>query len=366
LDVREALATNRSAAVEYSTQAGAKNLRALLAKAEKDLQERIAGLAPGTDQTFTAERMRAVLAQVQLVIRQMQPGFRNTVVDAGKHASDMAVQNTIDYLMAADAKYRGVGAQPLALDDARMFDAGAQGARASILRRLVSAGEDAPGATGAGAKPGILQRYGMNVIEHFENVLQQHVVQRTSWADATSALKEKSPFLQGAPAHWAERILRTELMGGYARSAYEATRAADEDLGDVVKILVATFDDRTASDSYAVHGQIRRPAEAFDTWQGAMQHPPARPNDREVVVTHRIAWPIPKELMPRSRSEVVDRWQKEGRKGSPPATPIDSTVDRALFGATPPAQTTSDETTRSDLAARDAASKAAMLEAVGG
>jgi hypothetical protein len=182
------------------------------------------------------------------------------------------------------------------------------------------------------AKAGVLERYGMNVISSFENELRVGLLARKPWEEIKAGIVEQSPFLQGKPASWAERIVRTETMGAYNAASAESMSEANEQLGDMVKILSATFDDRTASDSYAVHGQIRRQEEPFDTWYGPMMHPPARPNDREIVVPHRISWPLPKYLAPRSRSEVVKRWREEKRKGSPPATPRDSTIDRRLFG----------------------------------
>jgi hypothetical protein len=93
------------------------------------------------------------------------------------------------------------------------------------------------------------------------------------------------------------------------------------------------------SDSIAVHGQIRLPGEPFDTWYGKRQSPPDRPNDREIVVPHRIAWPIPPELRPRGMGEVVARWRREGRKGSPPAQPLLSTVPLERFGRKSKAET---------------------------
>jgi hypothetical protein len=205
-----------------------------------------------------------------------------------------------------------------------MVDAAIQGTNASLLRRLV--GE------GAGAKPGILARYGAATIESFEQQLQLGLVAKKSFAEMKAALIEQSPFLQGAPASWAERIVRTETMGAYNRGAWEATREADTELGDVVKILSAVFDDRTGSDSYAVHGQIRRPNEAFEWWDGLYQHPPNRPNDRETVVTHRIAWKIPAYLRWRDSGAVAARWKAEKRKGRPPERPMMTTVPLGQFG----------------------------------
>ena len=179
---------------------------------------------------------------------------------------------------------------------------------------------------------GVLARYGAATIQSFEDVLRNGMLTGKPWGDVREELVSKSPFLQGAPRSWAERILRTETMGAYNRAGWEAIRAADDDLGDMVKILSATFDNRTAWDSYQVHGQIRRVDEAF-AWNGGLyQAPPNRPNDREVVVPHRISWPLPPDLAWRSDAEVIAAWKRDRRLGSPPARPQMTTVPLDRFG----------------------------------
>lgn len=336
LQARQVLAKNRRDALSIAEKVGNERVREQLRQAELDLMMRLQSRIPG-DQTFTAEQLRTTLLQVRHVLQQLTPGLRTAVVDTGLEAADSAAGGVLEYLQRADKQYRGIGVQPLAIDEAAMLDSARSGARASLLRRLASSGETVVGADEVPhmAKLGILDRYGMNVIGHFENEMRVGLLARKPWDEMKAALISKSSFLQQAPASWAERIVRTEVMGAYNRAGWEANREADEQLGDMVKILSATFDNRTAADSYAVHGQIRRPDEAFDTWFGAMQHPPSRPNDREVVVPHRVSWPIPKYLVPRGRGEVVARWRKEGRKGAPPPTPEDTTVPRGQFGQTP-------------------------------
>lgn len=133
-------------------------------------------------------------------------------------------------------------------------------------------------------------------------------------------------------------IYTGNCMGAYNRSILENGEEANEVVGgDMVKILVAGFDDRTGWDSYQVHGQIRRLDEPFEwvTKNGdtiAYMTPPNRPNDREVVVFHRMAWPIPDELKPVSDSEYEARFAEQNKKGSPPERPKMSTVPLSAFG----------------------------------
>lgn len=325
----EVLKANRAALVGASQSIGQKRLGRLLAQAQTELNTRLRkaeGLGGAGKDSFTAHQLRVTLLQVEHVIHMLDTGIKSIAVDGATQMVEPAVDGVVEYLKAAEKKFAGI-TERIPLKDAVLFDRAKSGVESSVLHRLE--GDSKKG-------PGILERYGDAVVEHFESRLQQRLLARTPWEDVRNAIIADSPFLQQAPAHWAERIVRTEAMNGSNRAIWEANKAADDQLGDVVKFLSATFDNRTAADSYAVHGQCRRPTEAFDTWQGPIQHPPARPNDREIVVTHRMAWPIPPELKPRSAAEVSARWIAEGRKGAHPPIPRITTVPFSEFGKAPP------------------------------
>lgn len=329
----ETLRKNRERAVALAQKAGSARTKALLQKAQRDLEKRIVeaeGLRGPGAESFTAVQLRVTLRQVEDVLRQLRGGLHGVVLDAGKIAAEQAARGTLDYLAEQEQHFRGVSEQPLALDQAAIVDQAVSGAQSSVLRRLMSDPADPRGR-------GILDRYGNAVVGKFEEQLQLALVTRKPWADIRQSLIDQSPFLQGAPAHWAERIVRTEMMAANNAANMSTIQQADESLGDMVKILSATFDGRTAADSYAVHGQIRRTNEPFDTWQGKVMHPPARPNDREVVVPHRISWPIPAYLEPRS-GEVGRVWTSAGNKKPHPPIPPRSTVPVEQFGKqSPPA-----------------------------
>lgn len=326
----QVLKKSRERAAELLRRAGGSRTRSLLETAAADLTKRIRSskqLQTGGGDPFTLSQMKATLAQVEAVLKPLQVGLQGVVVGDGRAAAEQAATDAVTYLRAAEARYSGI-AQPLALREASLLDASVEGANASILRRIAS-DPDHP------RRPGVLARYGANVIDDFEAVLRNRFVAKKPWDEVRDELTEKSPFLQGKPAFWAERIVRTEVMAAHNRAGWEVLRRAGDELGDVVKILSCIDDVRTGSDSLAVHGQIRRPEEAFESWNGLFQHPPDRPNDRGVVVAHRLSWPIPDELKPRPWSEVEARWKEEGRKGAPPPRPEMSTVDRKQFGKEP-------------------------------
>lgn len=325
-DVSAVLRRNRKAALDLVGGTGRRELLKLLRRAQKDVERRmfLADRAGADPDAFTQERMRVALRQIRAVTHDLTRGLGKVVRGAGGRAAEDAADHVVEHLAAAEEKFRGL-VRPMALDEAAILDAGSRGADASILRRLLS-DPDHP------ARAGILERYGTEVVGSFEDEMRVGLVSDKPWPEVRESLVDQSPFLMKAPAHWAERILRTETSNAYNASALGSMKEANDQVGgDMVKILAATFDDRTAADSYAVHGQIRRLDEPFDTWQGPVMNPPARPNDREVVVPHRIGWPIPPELAHRAPAEVSARWKMEGRKGPHPPIPLRTTVPLASF-----------------------------------
>lgn len=324
------LRQDQAAAAKFAERAGKERLREALERAQADLEKRlkhVSTLGAGSD-SFSAAQVKATLEQVRGVLRPLQGAIQAVAVGAGGEAAETATGATLAYLQAAEQHFTGI-AQPLALNEAAIYESSISGTNTSILARI-AADPAHPG------HPGVLARYGTAVIGKFETELQQRFLAKTPWETVKERLVQSSPFLQGAPAHWAERIVRTEVMGASNRASWETIRATDEQLGDLCKILSCAFDTRTGADSIAVHGEIRRPDEAFESWFGAFQHPPDRPNDRAVVVPHRISWPIPPYLQPMSDGDVAARWAAEGHKGGHPGRPNMSTIDRALFGVQKP------------------------------
>lgn len=326
------LKQNRDRVTELLRKAGDAKTRRLLERAQDELSRRLRtarGLRGAGSETFTAAQMNATLKQIEEVLRPLKQGLAGVIVDEGTVVAEAAASGALTYLHDAEKAFTGIN-QGLQLREAALLDRAVAGTEASILRRIGTDPQH-PG------QPGVLDRYGMNVIGDFEDILQQRFVQRMPWSVVRDAITEASPFLQGKPAFWAERIVRTEVIAANNRAAAEAINQANDELGDMVKILSSTFDARTGADSIAIHGQIRRPSEAFESWFGPFQNPPDRPNDRAVVVPHRIAWPIPDALLPRSDAEVLARWSRDGRKGSPPSRPLMTTVPLDQFGKPPPA-----------------------------
>src|SRR5512142_2587481 len=235
----ETLRKNRERATSFASRAGTERTQRLLQKAQRDLERRLReaeGLrGPGTE-SFSAVQMRVTLHQVKDVLRTLKGGMHGAITDAGKIAAEQSAQGTLKYLAEQEKKFRGITEQPLALDQAAIVDQAVSGTESSMLRRLASDPNDPRGR-------GILDRYGDAVIGNFEEQLQLRFVARQPWELVKANLIAESPFLQGAPASWAERIVRTESMYASNASNLSTLKQADQELGDMVKILSATFDD---------------------------------------------------------------------------------------------------------------------------
>lgn len=350
-----AITTNRDDAVRLAQTNGTKDTLALLKRADAELAQRLRlarGLQGEGKDTFTARQAEIALKNIRDVTRQVQRSLLTTVQTQGTKAADLATGNMLDYMERANRQFKGLGEAPLPIKEAGMLTQAKAGVNASILRRLTSEDTDETGTP----KQGILARYGALTVASFEEELSLSVLTGKSWEDTRNSLIGKSPFLQSKPAFWADRIVRSEIMGAYNRTCYEVINEANEQLGDMVKILAATFDDRTGWDSYQVHGQIRRPNEAFQ-WQGGFyQSPPNRPNDREIVVPHRVVWPIPAYLRWRSDGEVTSQYFKHRRTGSPGPRPPMTTIPLELFGKEQPKKDKSTRVEKEDKQSEQQAS----------
>lgn len=315
---------NRLAANELAEKTSGEHARSILEDAAEDLQDRLdrARVWDPDAESFTAARAQIAMRQVKDAIYGLVPDLAEEIYGLAGEAGELAGSHLVEEMQVAHAAFSGVADFPLPIDEAAMMDAAASGAQSFILRRLFSEEHEDRGR-------GILERYGVETVGTFEGIIRRGVLTEASPAEMEARITQASPFLQGQPAYWATRIVRTETQGAYNRAAHVGMEELSDQLGDdddVLKIWVEIDDDRTGSDSYAIHGQIRRVNEPFSTWFGEVMAPPNRPNDRATIATWRKSWGAPK-IQPFPWSKVVARWQLEGRKGSPPGRPLMSTVD---------------------------------------
>ena len=308
----EQLSANRTAALDAASKLGGRKLAQVLKRAQLQLQQRLPSINPQAEFTYAAQQQ--TLAQLRLVQRMLTVGVEQAVREQSHDAAVKGADAMLRYVVDAEKRFTGISTLGPRIEDAVQLDVAVAGADATVLRRVATD----PGYRGDPAQAGVMDRYGIAVVSRFESTMQQSLLTNQSWGDTRQALIADSDWLQQAPLYWAERVLRVETAGALNRSGYECMKQAEEELGPMLRILSAVFDDRTSSDSYAVHGQVRRMNEPFDTWQGACMVPPARPNDRETVVPHMREWSLPAELMPVPWDVVQARWAEQTRSRKHP------------------------------------------------
>lgn len=138
--------------------------------------------------------------------------------------------------------------------------------------------------------PGLLEyykrpreRYGLEAIGKMKGVLARGALEGKTIVETWEELNTQLEL----PEWKAERIVRTEQnFAFHRRQILDAIDTYGNDAEAIfAKQLDATFDNRTGEDSRYVHGQVRRLIEEFEDNKGRKyQHPPNRPNDREVIL----------------------------------------------------------------------------------
>lgn len=170
-------------------------------------------------------------------------------------------------------------------------------------------------------------RYGQHMIGVAERELRLGLLQGLTQHEMVQHLTGlRTPggglFVQNSG--WAWRIVRTEGAFAYNAAHQEALIQQQREMPDLQKKILAMFDQRTAFDSVAVHGQIRDLNDDFVDGAGRVYpFPPARPNDREVIIPWRPHWeettttaPLPPEQVQRAREAA--RPGTAVRRGAPP------------------------------------------------
>lgn len=240
--------------------------RALMGIAEdvqRQFEQRLQRLS-GSPERYQTQEVRVLLAQVREVVDTLGAEFGVRV--GGE-------------LEALGREAAGIGRESLLAE----IDAWADKFQGSVRR--VAPVELAGELLG----PGLLEyydvsrsTYGMDAIRKMRQSLAASSLSgETVWV-ATQKLSQKLDM----PEWRAERIVRTEQsFAMHARQMDDLQTAYGPGAPGWKKQLVAVHDDRTGDDSIFVDGQTRALGKPFEDNEGrSYQHPPNRPNDREIVV----------------------------------------------------------------------------------
>lgn len=295
----------------------AREILEMLERADAELRRRLDREAKrfGVTERFTAAGLFAYQRQVELVQEFVRRRLDGVSARQVRHGMREGWEQTVGLLGRLETAYSG-SVRPLRIDTARMFNERTYGLRASLLRQHATS----------------MDRYGQEMEREVRQTLQTNILAGGTFSQAVDQIVElRGPTgrvsmaarelpdgtverirLERIPGglfkryrYWAMRIVRTETAYAQNGAGYEAIRAAREhDFPDMQKKILAMMDNRTYPDSIAVHGQIRAVDATFLDGAGREYlYPPARPNDREVVIPWRPAWTETETSSPRPELE---------------------------------------------------------------
>jgi len=290
--------------ITLSDSAGRADLRRLegaLRRAQRELERRLNGVRRVTgSERFAEAQRRAYLAQLDLVIDGLRESMRAGHAVYTSRAMRLGWDSAADVLAGLEQAFTGVAA-PLRISEARVFESAMAGVRSSLLTSHATS----------------MDRYGRQMVRRMERVLSTGMLTgatQTQMIDALVGIRGPRGSVSMAaletPAgvirlrlehipeglfkryrYWAARIVRTETAYAQNASAHQAIVESSKQFPDMKRKILAMMDNKTAPDSIAVHGQIRAIDKPFTDGAGRVyMHPPARPNDREMVVPWRERW----------------------------------------------------------------------------
>lgn len=295
-----------------------REMLAVLREADRALAQRLARLGRafgGGPARFTESQALAYQQQIRVAIDRVKRAGVPITQTAADGAMAQGVERTIGVLAELEGVFRGVGVPP-AFEAAMRQSSVLRGTRASLFSSV----------------PTSFDRYGAAMAQQFQKVLRNGLLTGMTVDQMTDALvRHGGPkglvslrarktaagtierILEGdipeglfqRHRYWAERIVRTEVAYAY-NGASHATLQASVGAGlPLKKKILAHFDNRTAADSIAVHGQVRDVDDLFQDGAGRRyKHPPARPNDRETVIPWSEDWDeTPSTRPPTKRDE---------------------------------------------------------------
>lgn len=238
----------------------------------RELRDRLDNIPTGT---FTAQKMRATLTQLDLAINKMGKSLVGDMKDSVKMASESGIEDLLRELKKWDKRFTGA-IKPINL---KAVEAAAD------TQKFLFNQYDAS-----------IDSYNAFLRSKMAQSLTESVVAEDSVGEVIGRLGKI--FLG---EQWKlEQITRTELHGVYARGKLSGMKKlwgeGEGTIPDLKKTLYHPIDKRTGDDSkFLNENNLIVPVdEPFKyTWKGQVREfmaPPDRPNDRSILIPYRDAW----------------------------------------------------------------------------
>lgn len=238
----------------------------------QDLRDRLDTLPSGT---FTAQRLRGVLFQVESAIDASTGILRTEMDSSAQAAAEKGLEHLIDELNKYNSTFTGA-VIPINVDAVAV----ATDTKNFLFNRYESS----------------MQNYNQMLRSRFSQGITNAAIEEISMSELVSRIGRT--FLG---EEWqVQRIVRTELHNIYGLGKLNGMkRLWDEGEGDIPDLKKALFhpmDKRTGEDSkYAEKLELIVPIdEPFRyKWKGELRtfmSPPDRPNDRSILIPFRDSW----------------------------------------------------------------------------
>lgn len=266
-----------------------------LQAAERELAARLSAwlaTAPDANARFTAQHLRNALIQVrkaQDAIEELEPAMFRSLSRGSKRAGALATQNISDELAAFSLLFAGV-LYPLPIANAAQLAVGDK----MLIPRFASSA----------------RRYSAEVLRDIRRQLSIGLVSGETFFQLTSRLAKLGGPRGRVPMritrdgiiaeaemiseglfrryrHWADRIVRTEVLNSYNVQADGIIRDLAKNDPELQRRWDATIDRRTCRVCRDLDGETVGIGEPFP---GGYKHPPAHPNCRCGLTVWREGW----------------------------------------------------------------------------
>lgn len=234
-----------------------------------DLRDRLGSVR---GDTFTAQQLRGVLAQVEGAINAMNTSLKEGMGSASEKAATKGIEDLLSEIRRFDQIFKGA-VTPINLNAALIAQ--------DVNNLLVSKYQSS------------LDSYSEQLRSQIANTLTNAAIEEVSLDQVVNRLGQ---FFVGE--EWKlTQIARTELHNVYNLGKQQGMEETQERfLPDLKKTLFHPMDARTGADSKYVARKnlivdIDKPFEY--TWKGQKRTymvPPDRPNDRSILVPYRETW----------------------------------------------------------------------------
>lgn len=221
--------------------------------------------------TFTAQHIRGVMAQVNGAILELNKSLGRNMTEGALKASKMGLDNLMTEIKTFDGQFLGA-VTPINLNTALLAQ--------DTSKHLVTKYDTN------------LKAYGTQLSTQISNGLFAAAIGQANYSEVVGRIGQFFTAEQ-----WKlHRIVRTELHNIYNVGKIEGMRELVDDVPDLKKTLMHPQDARTGDDSTyaATLGLVAEINQPFSyEWKKktrVFMAPPDRPNDRAIMVPYREAW----------------------------------------------------------------------------